>query len=1012
MELWVVDTLPSLCLKGRPRSTFEAAPRNLIGWQAMYVAGLLIALIAVWFAIGFGPVALLAGGRPLVERVLLAPAVGLAIASMPAFWINRMGFPVQSFATMLTAVLIIASIVTYAVVRPDQKCSWRSAEVRGSLVLVCVLFAGITVVDWPGLKDGIGWLGYANDDMGNFVLLAERVRHHGFFDPVSAQSVIRGSDFSELMTWSMRPASQIVLSLAGTLFGLSDPAMFMPLVVALYAAMAAAVTAIVYSEARSLVIATAVLVAIMLNPLNAFSAYSGLLGQAGGMAVGSAFLALSLTPWEYSTKRLTCISILLTIVLFSLNIWYFEFIPIAFGSVGLYLALNGRQTLDARKRLSLAIVSIILAVGVLSGTYGAEAFNGLLGQFFNHGATAHSTDVFTFPYFMVEAGLVSFWGLSLVSDVSLAQVPVWLFGLAAMLFVTALIALAIALYRGSMIGSVVAVIGMLGLVLLQRRADFGVFKACLYIQPFLAALVVNFIVQAFVHCRDRRFGRNLGGVLEGRVAAIGTLGVCLFVGAIFLRQTETLIRYGTIAAGDTNNALFNEVPGSARLIAQLASLPPLTPDRNYIVDSYNPVLTKLITYYTRGTPTRLISQNLFNIDSYVAYMTSVDSTKASDFARLIPVEVPFIWVSSRVTDIIKLQAQNREPPRPNDVLIATGSDNSILNRLELGNGHDILSFRNFGQVSNYVTFLPSRLSRNHSDYGFDTNNDEEVRDYRAHVALWPNEPDYFFPRQTFAGAGRYIMLNVLNPSDKPRLLIEMTSSFSPEMQFVLPPARAVTESAMPLATVGRGSARLYSEPITLVKADKLTVFGIDMGVDGRQSGWTEGKIADPRRLTTRVRDISLIPNSEYRSLRPPAWIDKFPADLADKALEYSGLYEDGWMAERAFLRLAGPPMPARFVLNGMAPWDPKKSSLSELVVRIDGVEKVRYVLQPGEFEVAFVIEPSLKPIRVDLVADGAIRLGPQDARPASILIRSIGWKLSSGGLPAEFRPSPTSRGPE
>jgi hypothetical protein len=973
----------------------------------MYVAGLLIALTAVWFAIGFGPLALLAGGRPLVERVLLAPAVGLAIASMLAFWINRVGYPVESFATTLTAILIITSIVTYVVVKPDQKYSWRGAEVRGSLVLVCVLFAGITVVDWPGLKDGIGWLGYANDDMSNFVLHAERVRHHGFFDPVSVQSFIRGSDFSEQMAWPERPASQIMLSLVSSLFGLSDPATFMLLVIALHAAMAAAVTAIVYSEARSLVIATAALVAIMLNPLNAFSAYDGLLGQAGGMTLASAFLALSLAPWESSIKQLTLVSVLLTIVLFSLLIWYFEIIPIVLGSVGIYMAVNGRQAIAAHKRLLSVMISIILAVYLLSGTYWSVAMRTLLGQIVN-GATA---DTGTFPYFMVKAGLVSFWGLNLLSDVSLAQVPVWLIVLAVMLFLVALIALGIALYRGRMIGSVVAVIGILGLVLLQRRADFGVFKTCLYIQPFLAALVVDFIVQAFVLCRGQGLDLKLGRIFERPgLPIIGTCGLCLFIGASILGQAKTFVRYGIIAADDPNTALFNEIPGSARggLIAQLASLAPLTSNRHYIVDSYNPVLTKLITYYTRGTPTRLISQNPFKIDKYVAYITSPDPTKVAEFAPVSSVEIPFIWVSSHERDIIKLQAQNGEPPRANDILIATGSSNSILNRLTLGDRNDTLSLHSVGSVSNYVAFLPSRISRSHSFY--DAEN-EELRDYRAHIALWPNEPDYFFPGRTFARTGRYIMLNALNPSAEPRLLVEMTSSFSPEMHFSLPPAQAVSDFAMPLAAIGRGSARLYSEPLTLVRVDKLMVFGIDMGVDGRSGGSTEEEsVLGPRWMTTRVRDISLISDQGYRSLSPPPLIDKFPAGLADKALEYSGLYEDGWMAERAFLRLAGPTKPARFVLNGMAPQDPKKSGVSELVVRIDGVEKARYVLQQGDFEVAFEIEPSLRPIRVDLAANGAVQLGAHDARPASILVRSIGWKSSGGDVSAGFEPS--SRGLE
>ena len=65
----------------------------------MYAASLPFALLIMWFVIGSGPLALLAGDRPLIDRALLAPATGVAIVTLPAFWINRVGYPVQSFAT-------------------------------------------------------------------------------------------------------------------------------------------------------------------------------------------------------------------------------------------------------------------------------------------------------------------------------------------------------------------------------------------------------------------------------------------------------------------------------------------------------------------------------------------------------------------------------------------------------------------------------------------------------------------------------------------------------------------------------------------------------------------------------------------------------------------------------------------------------------------------------------------------------------------------------------------------
>jgi hypothetical protein len=355
-------------------------------------------------------------------------------------------------------------------------------------------------------------------------------------------------------------------------------------------------------------------------------------------------------------------------------------------------------------------------------------------------------------------------------------------------------------------------------------------------------------------------------------------------------------------------------------------------------------------------------------------------------------------VSSKKKDTVRLQ-QWLEAPQSNDVLIATGSRNSVLNKLSSGRSYEhILSFHDVADVSNYVSFLPSNLSRSYFDYSFNyPNSDLKAEDFHSlpsHIALWPNESDYFFRNRTLAGAGRYILLNAINPSAAPRVLVEMTSSFSPAMDFALPPTQVVSDSAFQLGAIGRGSARLYSPPITPTKLGALTVFGLDMGVDGRQNKQADGKIVlDTRWLTTYVRDISLISEEEYRALKPPRLIAHFPSDLANKALEYSGFYEDGWIAERAFLHLAPPPKGARFFVRGRLPSDSHASDISELVVLIDGVEKGRHLLQPGGFEFSFDLEPSPEPIRVDLIANAAFSLGSQDTRIGSVLIRSIGWEI-------------------
>ena len=89
-----------------------------------------------------------------------------------------------------------------------------------------------------------------------------------------------------------------------------------------------------------------------------------------------------------------------------------------------------------------------------------------------------------------------------------------------------------------------------------------------------------------------------------------------------------------------------------------------------------------------------------------------------------------------------------------------------------------------------------------------------------------------------------------------------------------------------------------------------------MGRDGRypivsRPGLTglfrTSALLDPRLLTSYVRDISLVSPAQYARLRPPTAIRNIPADLANPALEYSGIYEDGWLSQTSYARLAGGP---------------------------------------------------------------------------------------------------------
>src|SRR5262249_45342206 len=147
-------------------------------------------------------------------------------------------------------------------------------------------------------------------------------------------------------------------------------------------------------------------------------------------------------------------------------------------------------------------------------------------------------------------------------------------------------------------------------------------------------------------------------------------------------------KYGVIAAGDPSTVAFNELPGSSQqhLLEQLTGLSKLQDDRTYVIDSYNPALTKIILYYTRGTATKIISQNPFAayFEPFAAYLETIVPKLKEDLKGLKPIEMPFEWTSSKESDLVTLRVQQWEQPHNNDVLLATSADNSVLNRFSLG----------------------------------------------------------------------------------------------------------------------------------------------------------------------------------------------------------------------------------------------------------------------------------------------------------------------------------------
>ncbi|HEY9641308.1 MAG TPA: hypothetical protein V6C57_12545 [Coleofasciculaceae cyanobacterium] len=269
-----------------------------------------------------------------------------------------------------------------------------------------------------------------------------------------------------------------------------------------------------------------------------------------------------------------------------------------------------------------------------------------------------------------------------------------------------------------------------------------------------------------------------------------------------------------------------------------------------------------------------------------------------------------------------------------------------------------------------------------------------------HVSLYQLEKDYFFPSEQISGLGRHFLFEVIHPAPAVRLELNMTASLKNDRGNELPPAAAIGTSRKSFGIVGRGSAHVFSPPIAAQSIGGHNFVSIDMGTEGkrfpsRKTGLMNlyGKDipTDRRKLVGFGRDISLVSEEEYAGLNPPNYIKSFPTDLAHPDLEYSGVYEDGWVSEAAFfgLKQPNPALPLR--LQGTVPAIKDATFSTELIILVDGQEAIKQTLKPGEFNIKLALPPGGTRRRIDLRFSKFQRLSKGDDRPVAAQLKFIGF---------------------
>jgi len=491
---------------------------------------------------------------------------------------------------------------------------------------------------------------------------------------------------------------------------------------------------------------------------------------------------------------------------------------------------------------------------------------------------------------------------------------------------------------------------------------------------------------------------------------------------------------GYVTYYSTDPPVLRRNPDEPWLLAQLREAGAKIGNEGGLIDIANPALAKLLSSYARGEPLNYTLypghgivplsspyKGLGRLGAFSKIRQSVDAEAehiAAEYeARQRDLELA-IWPNAP-PDTVEIDPPQQGLPNPDTMLVSVGPRMSVLNASALAPNTNASVFATpFHEVRNHLAVAHSRLSNNYY-YLAGTKLSDPNR-----VALFDLEHDPMIPGRYMSAAGQRILAQVFNPTPDARMVVEMSSTVLKEKRSALPQATVVGGTSTTLPMIGRGSARVFSDPVVPFEIAGRHYLGLDLGntaVGIEQPRRMLMKLygrntrLDYRRIAAFVRDISLVRDGDLRARPAPAAVSAFPADLTDPGLEYSGFYEDGWTAEASFVTLSSAAATDDFTVSGQIPGFGDQVPVN-LVVLANGVEVHRTTLMAGGFATTFPVSTSPGRVRIDLRFDHVQMLPDPDSRPISAQLGFIGWQAerihrlgpSAGRRPIALQGAPKS----
>lgn len=962
---------------------------------------LVLALFVFFTVVGHALVSVFRPRLGILWGWFVSPTVGLATVIILTTRLNVWGLPVKSFGPWLALALIAVSVAIFWWRRPVLP--WRQLWKFAALAVLFVLYAG-----WPMFKFGFNWISYGNDDMANYCLAADRFLNHGYYD-LPEQTHLEGRDYTQHY-WFMhglqqiRPGSELTLAFAASLTGLKPHEVFMPVIMVFSMLQIFALGAVAMWRGRNRRLTLLAFALFATSPLFGLGTLYQLIAQVGGISVLLTACAILLTTRENNWRRFG----LASIVTACLGIFYPEVAPFVAISILLY-GLHLRYTKpEDFKPFAATILGAAVLTFVLLGTSTYQFINTLVMQSVGSaglGAMAEINDqsggLVLFPWTLVPSFVPMLFGLHAFGVVGEApwisiQIAVGLVFLAYFLW-----AAATSFFRREPVGYIAVIMSGLGFFLFFKGQDFGLFKLAMFAQP----VIVLLLARGFLRLAELRW------VHTARVALI----------VFMLCTVPSHVYYSYASLGNYGGGL-SEVVGASEL--GVGFTPPTDLKFDGIEsDISNVVSAKMLAQYTKGIDTRFLSRsymdNIANI-AVLSFLRTPDPDlgpqarlieKLTMLRPLLPDEIMTGAVPDyRVMTINKLdnnwtENSSRHLTYADRLFVAVRAPLDHFNKFSPGDGwkeQGMWQYKLESEVQNRLIFIHSELGPHYYSSA------------RFKAAFFQREREPVTGGSVyFHGTGRYNLFRVVRPTDKVRLVVDFTRTPLGGDRYPLPQgARIIGREDYPLGFVGAGSARVVSPPLEPEYFEQQAYLTVDFSdkalpILKRKTGlmrlWGERFNLDDRRLVGFTRDISLITEDEYRQLQRPSRISQFPADLSRyPGLEYSGLFEDGWVGPDSFFKLAGSHPGQVVYFKGYVPDTPDYRARGlDLTISINDKPTEIVNLRPGEFTLTRLVREPADITTVRLQFSGSMPYGEQDTRHLSAFVH----ELSIGDLPdfASFR---------